>query len=47
MIGNIDLKYYEIYTDTDEDTWIFRIDSDAKVNVDYAEEYGDQPFVMI
>lgn len=47
VIGNIDLPYYEIYSDTDEDTWIFRINSDAEVNVDYAEEYGEQPFSRI
>lgn len=47
VIGNIDLPYYEIYSDTDEDAWIFRINSDAEVNVDYAEEYGEQPFSRI
>lgn len=47
VIGNITLPYYEIYTDTDEDTWDFKIDSAAKVNVDYAEGYGEPPFVKI
>ena len=47
VIENIELPYYEIYADTDEDTWSFRIDSGAKVNVDYAEGYGDHHFVMI
>ena len=47
VIGNITLPYYEIYTDTDEEIWDFRIDSAAKVNVDYAQGYGEPPFVKI